>query len=261
MSFVYDPRSVATLPPGAELEPSAAARVLAIPELLESILFYLPMRDLLLAQSVNHTFHSVISSTRSLQENLFFRPRLPTTRDGSAQRQINELLHPDVAPWFRAVLYVRKGSDGRVHPVRTSRNNCLIRLAPHSGSNKDINAVVSDSYTRFMRKDASWRRMLPTQPPPKSVWLVSKMPDILDFFGRRPRTDHDELLRASDGKPITMDKVYNTARLFCEKAPSAEGYVCHVDILLTCGVTEGSEEVDDEYISLTRMETRLTTRF
>lgn len=100
--------------------------------------------------------------------------------------------------------------------------------------------------------------MLPTQPPPKSVWLVQKMPDILDFFGRRRSTDHDELLREKKDRPITMEDVYNTARLWSKNLDRCEElHPYHVDIFLTCAATEGREAVDMEYLALTVMQTRL----
>ncbi|KAK5691310.1 hypothetical protein LTR17_025696 [Elasticomyces elasticus] len=52
----------------------AAQQVLDLPELLESILLILPMRDLLLAQRVSKTFKQVIVSSPHIQRALFFAP-------------------------------------------------------------------------------------------------------------------------------------------------------------------------------------------
>ncbi|KAK4965373.1 hypothetical protein LTR42_012129 [Elasticomyces elasticus] len=52
----------------------AAQQVLDLPELLESILLILPMRDLLLAQRVSKTFQQVILSSPHIQRALFFAP-------------------------------------------------------------------------------------------------------------------------------------------------------------------------------------------
>ena len=51
---------------------SSVARVFAIPELLEHILTRLPVRDLLIDQRVNKTFHAVTKSSPHLQRKLFF---------------------------------------------------------------------------------------------------------------------------------------------------------------------------------------------
>ncbi|KAK5681768.1 hypothetical protein LTS10_006301 [Elasticomyces elasticus] len=53
---------------------TAAQQVLDLPELLESILLGLPMRDLLLAQRVSKTFQQVIVSSPHIQRALFFAP-------------------------------------------------------------------------------------------------------------------------------------------------------------------------------------------
>jgi hypothetical protein len=82
------------------------------------------------------------------------------------------------------------------------------------------------------------------------------MPDILDFFGRRPSMDTDELLRARKGRPITMEEIYTTARMWSMKLDRCEELnPYHVDVFLTCKATEGSE--DWPYLVLTMMETRL----
>lgn len=60
----------------------ATANVLATPKLLESILFELPPRDLLLAQRVNSTFRDQITGSKRIQRKLFF-----TTDDSETQEE------------------------------------------------------------------------------------------------------------------------------------------------------------------------------
>ena len=52
---------------------SACTQVLAIPELLEQILLYLPSRDALLSQRVHTTFRNTIASSPPLQRHLFLQ--------------------------------------------------------------------------------------------------------------------------------------------------------------------------------------------
>jgi len=52
----------------------AAAQVLGIPELLEAILYELPMRDLLLVQRVNGRWQSTIQESKRLRRALFYEP-------------------------------------------------------------------------------------------------------------------------------------------------------------------------------------------
>lgn len=52
--------------------------VLNIPELIEMILVHVPAKDLLLQQRVSHMWQTVIEDSTSLQQKLFFKPRLAT---------------------------------------------------------------------------------------------------------------------------------------------------------------------------------------
>lgn len=229
---------------------SRPAQVFAIPELLENILIYLPMRDLLLAQSISRTFHTAIHNIPSLQEKLFFRARRVRAGDNDKIRDVNPMLHPDHAPWFNATLYVAHGPGQSVVSLKASEDNCLIRLEDRpDNSNKRLQS--------FLRKEASWRRMLPTQPPPKSVWLVQKALDAMDLVWMLPVPGPAELLRERDDKPIRMAQVYNTARLWSQHLDSCqELYPYHVDIYLVCCSDVERDKAQLATMTLTRMETR-----
>lgn len=54
---------------------AAATAVFMTTELLENILWFLPMKDLLLNQRVCRKWQVVIEDTPRLQQSLFFRPR------------------------------------------------------------------------------------------------------------------------------------------------------------------------------------------
>ncbi|KAK3648586.1 hypothetical protein LTR56_007412 [Elasticomyces elasticus] len=53
---------------------AAAAQVLNLPELLETILLALPTRDLFFAQKVCKTFKGVMDGSKNIQKALFFLP-------------------------------------------------------------------------------------------------------------------------------------------------------------------------------------------
>jgi hypothetical protein len=74
---------------------SARDRALSVPEVLEIILLQFPLKDLLVnGQRVNRLFHDVITSSRSLQQALFFRP----IRDASTMKvRTNPLLQKKVS--------------------------------------------------------------------------------------------------------------------------------------------------------------------
>jgi hypothetical protein len=53
---------------------AAASRVANTYELLENILLYLPLRQLLFAQKVNKKFHAVIQDSLKINQALFWKP-------------------------------------------------------------------------------------------------------------------------------------------------------------------------------------------
>src|SRR5207253_420563 len=112
----------------------AAAPVLEIPELLEAILFRLPIRDLLLAQRVSRQWRDIISNSLSLQQALFFRPAT-----ASPVYQFNELLAEVFPPWF--------WQSSPHHAGRFS-------------SQTFDNLPWSASSAAVLCEEASWRRML-----------------------------------------------------------------------------------------------------
>jgi len=57
-----------------ERKMTTTARVLAVPELVEGILFHLHQRDLLISQRTSRTFRDIVQGSRKLQKTLFFIP-------------------------------------------------------------------------------------------------------------------------------------------------------------------------------------------
>ncbi|KAI0449557.1 hypothetical protein F5B21DRAFT_44683 [Xylaria acuta] len=128
--------------------PSAIQAVLDIPELFQLILLQCDIRTLLTsARCVSHLWHSVIDSTPAIQEALFFRPN---TRDNEPEPILNPLLVETFSLFFDGGIHTRKSFD-KLPFANGGKNGC-----------RDA----------FMRKDASWRRMLVRQPPVRTmgVW-------------------------------------------------------------------------------------------
>ena len=86
----------------------ATDNVLATPKLLESILFELPPRDLLLAQRVNSTFRAHITGSKRIQRKLFF------TTDDSETQEEGITLNPFLGRILPSVI-----PDSEVFIVRT----------------------------------------------------------------------------------------------------------------------------------------------
>ncbi|GAB1735258.1 hypothetical protein NU219Hw_g2901t1 [Hortaea werneckii] len=131
----------------------ASRRALGTLELLEGVLCKLPLQDLLRAQSVCKQWQMVIDRSKKLQRALYFEPvpRAPVafceepagcmsysqwTRAGSNERCVGILENPILSPLLKSLLSV-------------TRTRSLLAQLPGC----------------WQRREASWRRMLVTQPP------------------------------------------------------------------------------------------------
>lgn len=115
-------------------------------EIFEAFLLHLDLRDILRVQTVSHHFHDTITRSPALQQMLFF----PLIEDAGHQSKLNPLL----ADLFPPLFTLNKP------PCPTG----LIHI-----DDKDIFDWLSDPLRResILRRDASWRRMFPVQPPAK----------------------------------------------------------------------------------------------
>ncbi|KKY21762.1 hypothetical protein UCDDS831_g04017 [Diplodia seriata] len=170
--------------------PSTTAHLclLRIPELAELVFQHLPPRDLLLAQRVCRTFHATIHSSPTLQQRLFFAP---SNKRGEAW-QTNPLLAAAFPPWFR-LRYVKSRWDW---PMARS----FAEELPWASDGEKARA--------FMRPEASWRRMLVTQPPLRDVQIVVKCDHVRNLVnddyvrfvgGRRSRRGGKEAEEEEEG--------------------------------------------------------------
>ncbi|OTA22564.1 hypothetical protein BTJ68_14708 [Hortaea werneckii EXF-2000] len=128
----------------------ASRRALGIPELLEAMLYHLPFQDLLRAQSVCKQWQMVIDHSKKLQRALYFEPvfwdpvalcegrmcysQWARTVNGEGCRDVYE--NPVLSQLIEPLLHV-------------TRTNLLLAQLPGC----------------WQRREASWRRMLATQPP------------------------------------------------------------------------------------------------
>lgn len=166
---------------------SACTRVFHTPELLEAILAQLPKKDLLFAQRVSRHFQSSIKSSPSLQRALFFRAA--PLKDPKAWI-INPFLRKTFLPWF--VL------------SRISQDMETIELLDWTRNDKKGQA--------FLYKDASWRKMLVLQPPPKKLSIVEFCHGQCGDSAR----DANISFEGKDSQGVTMDAVYDVT----------EAYIC-----------------------------------
>jgi hypothetical protein len=134
----------------------AAQAVIHTPELLEAILLELDMETLLVcAQRVCQLWNEVIGSSRGIQEYLYFQPRRTTPWN---DLELNPLVFNKLPITMMGKAHAHWESMSHVR--RAARPNGYTRMVCRDRS-------VWTSEDKFVRLDASWRRMLVVQPVSK----------------------------------------------------------------------------------------------
>ncbi|KAE9372780.1 hypothetical protein N431DRAFT_439803 [Stipitochalara longipes BDJ] len=126
-------------------------RIFLLPELLQAVFLHLPLRDLLLMQLVCRKWKDTIERSLVLQRKLFFQP----VSDLSQEPVFNPLLREVCGPLFR--LHRDKWDRHFLPPWELLKWRYDDNQRP-----------------RFLRPEASWRRMLPVQPPAKIDSMTSE---------------------------------------------------------------------------------------
>jgi len=115
---------------------------ISTPELLELILFHLPMRDLLVTAPLINKRWQALTLAPTLQRALFFEP------DPIVSKPVMNPLLAEIFPAF-----FKFTSENRWRGTSESIMKMSWSKAPDA----------------FKRKEASWRRMLVTQPPAQTM--------------------------------------------------------------------------------------------
>ncbi|KAK1621775.1 F-box domain-containing protein [Colletotrichum phormii] len=185
--------------------PRAVEAVLAIPELLESILVQVDMRTLLVSASrVSKTWKAFMDGSTAVQQALFFKPvsvdisravihgledgdfssipdqgAMPSHTTGD--RLINPLLAEkfdkcffDFGPTYscqrRANSFYELPWSKSPEPIQTVQEywGGWSQIKP-AELDDEAARYQDEARTRFTRRGATWRRMLVSQPPPPSL--------------------------------------------------------------------------------------------
>jgi hypothetical protein len=138
--------------------PSPRDRVLDTPELLASIFIHVDPIDLLVnVQRVSKTWNSIIETSLHLQRIIFMAPR--PAYPGDLVREVNPFLQKWFKPWFQVL--------GR-------------KITDASQYSDDYSFCFRGRYGEQqiadMRAVASWRKMVPVQPPPTTLEVVKMHP-------------------------------------------------------------------------------------
>ncbi|KAI7266176.1 hypothetical protein KC345_g8248 [Hortaea werneckii] len=131
----------------------ASRRALGTPELLEAILYHLPFQDLLRAQSVCKQWQTVIAHSQKLQRALYFEPVF-WDHVASCKEPEGGMCYSD---------WVRAGSGERCEAVY--ENPMLSTMIKSLLPVTRTTSLIARMSECWQRREASWRRMLVTQPP------------------------------------------------------------------------------------------------
>jgi hypothetical protein len=203
---------------------TARETAIGLPEILEAILFELPLQDLLVhAQLVSHTWKTTIQSSTVLQQHLFFLPAQPSTSTSFPRIKLNPLLHSSFPPWF----------ENNTHN-RYNRGAEFKTLDWNSTPKKRV---------AYARKEASWRSMLLCQPP---VHVLSIERNLYSMGGHRR---YDGSIHFKDG--VRMGLVYDRAYEVVRRPVSAfsmnwDGGKEDAVILITHFTQQCESELDDD---------------
>ncbi|CZT23993.1 uncharacterized protein RCC_09710 [Ramularia collo-cygni] len=166
------------------MDTSAASRVFNIPELLEIILLNLQSKDLLLSQRTARSFHSTTQGSIKLRRKLFLEPDWnlegrvfdaykPGNRPGRKPENNRLLLKafPGCYPTITLVILrdgISAGGQSTFSSLgRREEWSWDVCMSFPADRLPDVPAAV-------LRPEASWRKMLLSQPPCKSLYLVRR---------------------------------------------------------------------------------------
>ncbi|KAK5017378.1 hypothetical protein LTR16_000893 [Cryomyces antarcticus] len=183
--------------PSTATTTAAAHHVLHIPELLEAILLHLPPQTLLLAQRVCRTFHAVIHASVHIQRALFFAPQWhlrarrahtwhTADRPGAKPANNRLLLRalPGCYPTVSSVV-VGSASPGSDSGIDYDAWSWSVNVSFPSTA---AAAAAQLPHPSVAHPEASWRRMLMSQPPCTALhlvrrWARARDPAIVDDEG------------------------------------------------------------------------------
>lgn len=140
-----------------------SAKVFSLPELLGKILPFVEQSTLLHLQRVNRMFRDFISNSNECQRALFFLSTDGSGSDGVEVR-MNELLKAKFQPWWK------DGVEDR-DPWRLGAS-WWDRHGIHLENLSALELTKPGRNDAYLRPEASWRKMLVSQPPVKHIGIT-----------------------------------------------------------------------------------------
>jgi hypothetical protein len=198
---------------------ASCSAIFDLPEILECILLFLKLRDLLQVQLVCRRWKDWISTSPKIQERLFLRSVLAKE---NVRTEINPLLQT-IFPNFFVFTDCRDTYE------------FVNRLS-------DLAWVEDEEQrSRILRLDASWRRMYPIQPPAKIRELVVYSYDVCIYDLEINTNRLENELDGSQPNGVTMGFLFDLIRHLVDMQPHGSFWIrWHMFPIL--------EEVDDDQV-------------
>ncbi|PIA90321.1 hypothetical protein CB0940_11158 [Cercospora beticola] len=178
----HEDADVATSSADAAGDRNGAQRMFSIVELLENILLELSFKELLVTMpQVCRHFKDVIDNSASIQQALFFQP-LPGP-------EVHFFRGSGPETDYDGFFAVEEHAPKRVHvmsnPLFGSAEQWLLRNIQYGRARHFV--AGQSQIQAFERPEASWRRMLGSQPPVKAL-----------LFGSAAGKDHEFVVKKDD---------------------------------------------------------------
>lgn len=171
---------------------SLACRVFDIAELLEHILSYLDIRELLRCQRVNRAFHATTITSPTLRRILYLAPSQPLACSGTKWQRKLPVYNP-LLGYFRGVVKNR-------YRDRIGKDKTEVHIV-------ELHAPCTEK-RRPAVQDGSWRSILVSQPPVKTQIFVEEY--VAELVRRKRRFLPRRLKLELDGP--TMGEVADALR-------------------------------------------------
>jgi hypothetical protein len=162
--------------------------VLGTLEMVEAILLQTDLKTLLLVQRVCKSWHNIVTRSPWIQKRLFFQPDFE-----AKTRRINPLLGQYFRPWF---------------PEPGNKSHVIFG----GSALRSLPLIQPDRRDAFRYANASWRRMLPRQPPIETLfccykvaWMDGTSVSLSQFPREKFRNTYD---REGEGPFMRMEMLY-----------------------------------------------------
>ncbi|KAK4493801.1 hypothetical protein PRZ48_014986 [Zasmidium cellare] len=227
-------------------------------ELLENVLRFLPMKDLLISQRVARKWRAVINESKELQQALFMVPR---EADTAWEIVTGDPLEDD-EDGGREILAINTVNMTKDHPDTQEKDKVYVRhgeLNPmffeQRTAHRDFWQLLKDGCIIFhlkkeyqrpraqrtwmKRPEASWRKMLILQPPTQQFWyhFVCKSKSS-------PLRYDDEIWNSDMTVAGVMDKIDEIERLDKDVFSFGDHFMSIDDSGLFCPLEGDQVEID-----------------